>query len=196
LTRLIKTLLNHGVLFFATINKTTSYNWTAPKGPTVIGTIQGAFRKNHFEASVINNTKTDNMRHKNTSAFTESERHKNTSATTIIAVDNTSISKVKGEIVWTTQRRYSDRARKMMRTDSIPADKIDVVSLLYKDNMERSFFKSYGDKILFMATSIRRLSDHKPLKMTKCISNCTHMCRKLKLKLDKAEKTVTFTAPV
>ena len=77
LTQLCNAFLRHGVLFFARIRKNTTFNWGAYKGPIVVGTLQGAYKRNHFEASVQKKLRKD---------------------TTIIATMNTSVFKIKGRI--------------------------------------------------------------------------------------------------
>ena len=48
LTQLCNAFLRHGVLFFARIRKNTTFNWGAYKGPIVVGTLQGAYKRNPF----------------------------------------------------------------------------------------------------------------------------------------------------
>ena len=116
LTQLCNAFLRHGVLFFARIRKNTTFNWVASKGPIVVGTLQGAYKRNHFEASVLKKLRKD---------------------TTIIATMNTSVFKIKGRIMWTTQRNYSPRAN-MVSVDGFQS----VSWLLYRDHAECSFFKN------------------------------------------------------
>lgn len=155
LSQLCNAFLRYGVLFFAQIRKRTTFNWVSSGGPIGVGTLQGSYKKRHFEGSVLRQSREQ---------------------TTIIATTNTSVFELSGDIVWTTQRDYSPRA------NMVSANDLQSVSLLlYENSAEHSFFKNYKDELLFLTSTSDCVSIHQPLTTQKGISKSHYTLRKFNL---------------